>query len=163
MRRSVLVLALALLATGVLAPSVSAVKPVRTVNPDQGAAVIRGQCGFPVQARIDGPEIVTTFFDRASDPIQQVVVFPGNTLTLTNGRTGASLTVRGTGLFHLRAVVDGFTIQVTGHGPFFPHPVTGEPGIWYLSGRGKATLDAEGNQTSALVTGRLVNLCPRLA
>ena len=50
-----------------------------------------------------------------------------------------------------------------GHGPFFPNPITGEPGIWYLSGQGRSTIDAHGNVTSAKLMGRLVDLCPQLA
>lgn len=44
-----------------------------------------------------------------------------------------------------------------------PNPVTGEPGIWYSSGRISATLDVEGNLTSIDSTGTLVDLCPELA
>ena len=47
-------------------------------------------------------------------------------------------------------------VMVTGHGPFVPNPITGERGIWYLSGgRVIATFDAEGNLTSFDSTGRL--------
>jgi hypothetical protein len=43
-------------------------------------------------------------------------------------------------------------------GPLFPNPITGERGIWYLSGgRVIATFDAEGNLTSVDSTGRLIN------
>jgi hypothetical protein len=52
---------------------------------------------------------------------------------------------------------------VTGHGIFPGHPITEEPGIWLLSGRIFATLDAEENLTSIDSTGKLVDLCPRLA
>jgi hypothetical protein len=53
-------------------------------------------------------------------------------------------------------------LHVTGHGIFPGHPVTEEPGIWYLSGRIFATLDADDNPTSINVTGKLVDLCGRL-
>jgi hypothetical protein len=163
MRRLLLLLSVVLVVL-LVAPAASARKPVREINPSQGEAVIVGQCAFPVLARIDGPEILTTFFDNAGDPVRQIGVFPGNTLILTNMETDARVTVMGTGLFSLRVASDGSgSVQVTGHGPFIPHPVTGEPGIWYLSGRGRATFDADGEQTSARITGRLVDLCARLA
>jgi hypothetical protein len=53
--------------------------------------------------------------------------------------------------------------MVTGQGVWLGHPVTGEPGIWHQSGRVSASLDADGNATSVNVTGKLVDLCPRLA
>jgi len=50
-----------------------------------------------------------------------------------------------------------------GHGPFFPNPLTGEPGIWYLSGQGTTRIDGNGQVTDVALHGRLVDLCPRLA
>jgi hypothetical protein len=44
----------------------------------------------------------------------------------------------------------------------YPSPVTGEPGIWYSSGRLALTFDTEGNITSVTSTGKLVNLCDQL-
>ena len=87
------------------------------------------------------------------------MAFPGNKITLTNADSGASITIMGTGSSQLRAEPDGsFSAKSTGHGPFFPNPLTGEPGIWYLSGQGRATLDSEGNVTSAELAGRLVDV-----
>lgn len=155
---STLCLALALM------PSASAAKPIREVVPSQGDVVVTGQCAFPVLGHIAGREIVTTFTDASGVPVKQIAVFPANRLTLTNMRTGSSITVSGAGSSQIRAGSDGsLALMITGHGPFSPHPLTGEPGIWYLSGRGRATFDSEGNQTSAVVSGRLVDLCPRLA
>jgi hypothetical protein len=50
-----------------------------------------------------------------------------------------------------------------GYGAFPGNPITGEPGVWYLSGRLFANFDADGNLTSTGNTGNLVDLCPRLA
>jgi hypothetical protein len=145
-------------------PHASAMKPIREVHPSQGDAVIVGQCAFPVLGHIDGPEIITTFTDAAGNPAKQIAAFPGNTITLTNLDTGTTVTVSGAGSSQLRAGSDGSTSgRSMGHGPFFPNPLTGEPGIWYLSGQGNATYDADGNMTSAGLHGRLVDLCPRLA
>jgi hypothetical protein len=93
------------------------------------------------------------------------VVFPGNKATLTNLDTDKSITVLTTGSTHVWAESDGSAFAMaTGHGLFAPHPVTGEPGIWYLSGRGTATIDAEGNLTPLPgPAGKLVNLCAQLA
>jgi hypothetical protein len=52
---------------------------------------------------------------------------------------------------------------VTGHGPWFPNPVTGESGLWYQSGQVSAEFDADGNITSVGNTGTLEDLCPVLA
>jgi hypothetical protein len=164
MLRKLLVLSTVLLALEV-APAASASKPIREVIPSQGDFLITRQCAFPVLGEIDGPEIITTFTDRAGTPVKQIVAFPGNKITLTNLDSGASVAIMGTGSSQVRARPDGsISARTMGHGPFFPNPVTGEPGIWYLSGQGTATFDAQGNMTSAALRGgRLVNLCPTLA
>src|SRR6476620_10633295 len=98
--------ALVLIVTAVcmlfVAPAASATKPIREVN-DQGDGVIRGQCAFPVLGHIDGVEIIKTWVNDAGDPIKQIVTFPNNRITLTNLRSGASITVMGTGTSQLRA------------------------------------------------------------
>ena len=159
--------ALVLIVTAVsmlfVAPAASATKPIREVN-EQGDGVIRGQCAFPVLGHIDGVEIITTFLDRAGDPVKQIVSFPGNRITLTNLRSGSSIEVMGTGSSQLRARADGsLSARAMGHGPFFPNPLTGEPGIWYLSGQGSMTSDPTGQVTEMALHGRLVDLCPELA
>lgn len=147
-----------------LMPTASAVKPVREIHPSQGDVVITGECAFPVLGHVDGREIITTFTDVAGVPVKQITTFPGNTLTLTNMDSGTAVTVVGTGATYVRAESDGeLSVQITGHGPFSPNPLTGEPGIWYLSGRARATFDPQGNQLSAGVTGTLVDLCAQLA
>jgi hypothetical protein len=147
-----------------LAPPASAGKPLREIHQSQDDVVITDQCAFPVLGHIEGSEVVTTWTDDAGNPVKQIVTFPGNTLTFTNVDSGTSVTVMGTGSSQLRAERDGsVSARSMGHGPFFPNPITGEPGIWYLSGQGKATLDSQGNVTSAELAGRLVDLCPQLA
>lgn len=145
-----------------LAPAASATKPIREVH-EQADGVIRGQCAFPVLGHIDGVEIIKTWVSDAGDPIKQVVTFPNNRITLTNLRSGGSITVMGTGSSQLRARGDGSTsARAMGHGPFFPNPLTGEPGIWYLSGQGTMTIDVNGQVIDVALHGRLVDLCPRL-
>jgi hypothetical protein len=147
-----------------ISPAASASGPTKEVNPSQGDVVIAGQCRFPVLGHIDGAEIIKTWFDDAGSPVKQIVSFPGNKITFTNLRTGTSVTLPGTGSAQLRAERDGsVSARSMGHGPFFPNPLTGEPGIWYLSGQGRAILDEDGNVTSARLSGRLINVCPRLA
>ena len=163
MRRMLLFLPAVLFALSLTTPA-SASKPDRIINPSQEDVLITDQCAFPVLGHIEGREIITTFFDAAGNPIKQIVTFPGNTLTLTNRDSGTSFTVMVTGSSQLRAEPDGSTsARAMGHGVFFPNPLTGEPGIWYLSGQGKATIDSQGNVTSADLNGRLVDLCPQLA
>ena len=163
MRRGLLLL-LTLLIVLAVAPAASANKPTREIIPSQDDVVITGQCAFPVLIHIAGGEIITTFTDKAGNPVKQIVVFPGNKATLTNLDTGKSITVVTTGPAQVRLRSDGSVFSVAaGHGLFAPNPVTGEPGIWYLSGRGTATLDAQGNLTSPPPSGKLVNLCARLA
>ena len=131
MRRGLLLLSTVLIAFAVV-PAASARKPVRDINPSQDDVVIAHQCAFRVLAHIEGGEIITTFTDKAGNPVKQIGVFPGNTLTFTNLVTGTSVTVLGTGAFHVRVGSDGSgSVLITGHGPFVPHPITGEPGIWY--------------------------------
>jgi hypothetical protein len=159
-----MLLVMTLLLTLGAATAASASKPIREVFPGQPDGVISGQCAFPVLGHIEGPEIIKTFVNAAGDPMKQIVTFPGNKITLTNVRTGTSVTVLGTGSSQLRARPDGsFSARTMGHGPFFPNPLTGERGIWYLSGQGASTLDPGGNVTSATLHGRLVDLCSRLA
>jgi hypothetical protein len=148
-----------------VAPAATANKPVREVIENPPDMVITGQCAFPVLGHIEGREIDTTFTDRDGNPVKQIGVFPGNTVTLTNLDNGTSVTLPATGSFQLRAERDGgAAAQVTGHGAWVTgNPVTGEPGIWYQSGAVRATFDADGNLTSVSNTGTLVDLCPQLA
>ena len=118
----------------------------------------------PSSATSKGFEIIQTFLDRAGDPVKQIVTFPRNTITLTNLRSGASIVVMGTGSSQLRVRGDGsLAARAMGHGPFFPNPLTGRPGIWYLSGQGTMTSDRNGQVTEIALHGRLIDLCPRLA
>jgi hypothetical protein len=162
MLRKLLFLSTVLVALAMTAPA-SAAKPIRESGP-QGDAVIEDQCAFPVLGHIDGVEVIKTWFDDAGNPIKQIVTFPGNRIMFTNLDSGTSVTVMATGSSQLRAASDGsISARSMGHGPFFPNPLTGEPGIWYLSGQGKATIDQQGNVVSADLAGRLIDLCPRLA
>jgi len=164
MRRGILLFLTVLIGLAVV-PAATANKPTREIIPAPDDRVITGQCTFPVLGHIDGKEIDTTFTDKTGNPIKLLGVFPGNTLTLTNLVTSKSITVGATGSFQLRVEPDGSgTGMVTGLGAWPDgNPVTGEPGIWYQSGRVTATFDAEGNTTSIKSTGKLVNLCTQLA
>ena len=162
MRHMLLILSTVLF-TLAMTPAASASGPIREIHPGQDDIVITRQCAFPVLGHIEGIEIITTWTDDAGDPVKQIVIFPGNKLTFTNLDTGTSITVAGTGSSQLRARSDGsVSARAMGHGPFFPNPITGEPGIWYLSGQGTSTIDARGNVISAKLAGRLVDLCPQL-
>jgi hypothetical protein len=163
MRRGHLALSTVLIALAV-APVATANKPTREVNPVQDDMVIAGQCAFPVLAHINGGEIVTNFTDKAGNLVKQIVVFPANTVTLTNLDSGKSITLVATGSFQGRAHPDGsVSFKITGHGAFSGNPISGELGVWYLSGRLFANFDADGNLMSAGSTGNLVDLCARLA
>jgi hypothetical protein len=163
MRRRLLLLSTVLVALAVV-PTATANKPTREIIPAPDDKVITDQCTFPVLGHIEGGEIDTTFTDRAGDPIKLLGVFPGNTLTLTNLESSKSITLGATGSFQLRVEPDGSgSGMVTGQGAWPDgNPVTGEPGIWYQSGRVSATFDAEGNTTSIRSTGVLANLCELL-
>jgi hypothetical protein len=145
-------------------PAATANAPIREIIPAPNDRLITDQCSFPVLGHIKGSEIDTTFTDKAGNPIRLLGVFPGNTLTLTNLDSGKSITLGATGSFQLRVEPDGSgSAMVTGQGAWPDgNPVTGEPGIWFQSGRLSATFDADGNTTSIKSTGTLVNLCPRL-
>jgi len=164
MRRGI-VLFLTVLVGLAVVPAATANKPTREIMPAPNDRVITGQCTFPVLGHIEGSEIDTTFTDKAGNPVKLLGVFPGNTLTLTNLDTDKSITLGATGSFQLRVKPDGSgSAMVTGLGAWPDgNPITGEPGIWYQSGRVSATFDSEGNTTSINSTGKLVNLCGRLA
>ena len=148
----------------VMMPPALAAKPIREVDASQGDVVITNQCDFAVAGHIEGQEIVTTFTNAEGDPVKQIVTFPGNRLTLTNLDSGSAVTVMVTGSSQLRAETDGSTLaRAMGHGVFFPNPLTGEPGIWYLSGKGTAVIDPNGNVASNILAGRLEDLCSLLA
>ena len=163
MRRGLLHLSIVLVALAV-APAATATKPERGIVPAPNDKVITDQCDFPVLGHIEGGEIDTTFFDNAGNPVKQIGIFPGQTLTLTNLDTDESITVTDAGSFQLRAKPDGsFAITITGHGPL-PNEIFGAPGLWYLNGGGVfVTLDADQNLTSVTVSGNVENLCDRLA
>jgi hypothetical protein len=164
MRRGLLLLSTVLIALAVVSAA-TANKPMRTIIPAPDDMRITGQCTFPVLGHIEGSEIETIFTDKAGNPVKQIGVFPGNTVTLTNIASGKSITLGATGSFQLRVEADGSgSGMVAGQGAWPDgNPITGEPGIWYQSGRVSATFDAEGNTTSIKSTGRLVNLCTQLA
>jgi hypothetical protein len=164
MRRGLLLLSTVLIGLAVV-PAATANKPLREIFPAPADRVITGQCTFPVLGHIEGSEIDTTFTDKAGNPVKLIGVFPGNTVTLTNLNTGRSITLGATGSFQLRVAPDGSgSAMVTGLGAWPDgNPITGEPGIWYQSGRVSVTFDAEGNTTSLKSTGKLVNLCIQLA
>ena len=163
MRPGLLLLSTALVALAA-APAATAVKPARELVPPPGDIVITDQCAFPVLGHIEGGEIDTTFFDRTGNPVKQIGVFPGQTLTLTNLVTTASITVSDAGSSQVRAERDGsLKISITGHGPL-PNEIIGEPGLWYLAGgQVVLNLDANGNPTSVTIRGNVVNLCDQLA
>jgi hypothetical protein len=145
-------------------PTASAIRPRRDIRPAQEDVLITDQCAFPVLAHFDGPEIETTFFDRERNPVRLLGVFPGLTLTLVNPATGTSITLGATGSFQLRVEADGSgSAMVTGQGAWPGNPITGEPGIWYQSGRVSTSWDADENTTSLESSGTLVDLCPQLA
>ena len=145
-------------------PTASANKPWREIKPAPDDVLITDQCAFPVLAHFDGLEINTTFFEKAGNPVRLLGVFPGHTLTLTNPETGTSITLGAAGAFQLEVEPDASgSAMVTGQGAWPGNPVTGEPGIWYQSGRVSTSWDAQGNTTSLESSGTLVDLCPQLA
>jgi hypothetical protein len=147
-----------------IVPTASAITPKREINPAEEDVLITDQCAFPVLAHFDGPEILTTFFDKANNPVKLLGVFPGHTLTLVNPATGTSITVGATGSYHERREVDGSgSAMVTGQGAWPGNLLTGQPGIWYQSGRMSTSWGADGNTTSLEFSGTLVDLCPQLA
>ena len=161
MMRAGLLFAMALIALAVV-PTASANIPYREIKPAQDDVLV-SDCGFPVLVHFDGPEIDTTFLDK-NGRVRLLGVFPGHTVTLTNPETGTSITVGAAGSFHLTLEPDGSgSAMATGQGIWPGNPVTGEPGIWYQSGRVSTSWDAQGNTTSLDSSGTLVDFCPQLA
>ena len=110
-------------------------------------------------------EINTTFTDKAGNPVKLLGVFPGNRLTLTNLETGEVNQPRPpTGSFQARGRARRFDrLLCYRQQALVPTRSSGEPGIWSQSGRVTASFDAEGNMMSVGSTGKLIDLCPRLA
>jgi len=163
MRRGLLLLSFLLIALAVV-PAATATKPIREIIPGQSDVLVEDQCAFPVHIHIDGSEIDTGYLDKSGELARIKGVFPGNTVTLTNLETSTAITLPATGSFQGRGEPDGsVTFRITGHGPFLTNPVTGEPGIWFLSGQLVGRFDAEGNVLSMEAKGTLVDLCPQLA
>jgi hypothetical protein len=157
-------LALASATVTIAAPAASAVQPIREIVPAPADITITDQCSFPVLAHIDGNEIDRAYTNKAGELVKLNGVFPGNTLTLTNLDSHRSVTLMATGQFHAQLQRDGsVSVLVAGHGPMVPNPITGEPGIWYLSGQLKGTLDDNGDPVWTRASGQLVNLCDQLA
>jgi hypothetical protein len=159
-----LLLSLTLLVALAVAPAATALKPARELVPPPRDIVITDQCAFPVLGHIEGGEIDTTFFDRTGNPAKQIAVFPGQTLTLTNLDTRASITATNAGSSQVRAEGDGsLKISIMGHGPL-PNEIFAEPGLWYLNGgQVVVNLDGDGHPTSVTIRGNVANLCDRLA
>src|SRR5207249_8649065 len=123
-RRGLLLFTAVFIAIAV-APAATADRPIREVIENPRDVVITGQCAFPVLGHIEGREIDTTFTDRAGNPVKQIGVFRGNTLTLTNLDTGESITLGATGSFQLRANPDrSAPAMVTGQGAWSGNPAT---------------------------------------
>ena len=166
MRRGLLLLLTVLIVLAV-APAASANKPTREIIPGQDDVVFTAdQCGFPVLGHIEGGEIITTFTDKAGNAGQADRGLPWQQSDADQPRHGqVDHNPRHWVHPSVRLQSDGSVFyRATGHGFFAPNPVTGEPGIWYLSGRGTVTVDADGNLTSfPAATGKLVNLCAQLA
>ncbi len=167
MRRTMLILFTVLTALAI-APVATANKPTREILPLGNDFVVLptdGGCAFPVLFHDEGKgAIVTTFTDRAGNPVRQIQTFPQDTETLTNLDTGKSITVVTTGPIFFQFEPDGSASLIfTGHTPFIVNPITGEPGIWYSSGQLVATFDPDGNLTSLDFTGNFVNLCDQLS
>jgi hypothetical protein len=146
-------------------PAATADKPTREILLPGEDFVITDQCAFPVNFHVEGISILTLFTDRAGNPIKFIGVFPGQTVTFTNlFDTDTSITVNTTGPIVDRIEHDGSeSLLFTGHTPFFPNPITDEPGIWYSSGQLAFTFDPDGNLTSIDFAGNFVNLCDQLA
>ena len=116
-------------------------------------------CGFDVRIESEGTSITLDFGDR------QITVLPGTKATLTNLESGTAIELHSlSGPEFQRSGEDGSTVVSTGPWVWGPvHPVTGEPGIWYLTGRLVVTYDADGEAIDATFSGQERNLCEDLA
>jgi hypothetical protein len=122
-------------------------------------AFVTEVCGFDVRIESEGTSIVLDFGNR------QITVLPGTKATLTNLESGTVIELHSLAgpEFH-RTGEDGSTVVSTGPWIWGPvHPVTGEPGIWHLTGRLVMIYDAAGVVIDATFTGRERNLCEDLA
>jgi hypothetical protein len=166
MTRAALLLSTAVLVALAVAPTVNAGKPTTETTPLPADFIVSASvCGFPVLVHSEGRDgIVTSFSDEGGNVVRQILVFPGNSQSFTNLITGESIAVptSGPGFWQFNPD-DSSSLTGTGPWTWIPNPVTGDPGIFYTTGRFVATFDPAGNQTSFDLTGRIVDLCAEIS
>lgn len=166
MRRAALMLSTTVLVALAFAPTVNAGKPTTETIPLPPDFVMSASvCGFPVLVHSEGQDgTVTTFTDEDGNVVRQILIFPGNRQSFTNLVTGESIGVPTNGPGFWQFNPDGSS-SLTGTGPWAwgSNPVTGEPGIFWTTGRFVANFDSAGNQSSIDLTGRIVDLCAEIA
>ncbi|MEA2550824.1 MAG: hypothetical protein QOE25_593 [Actinomycetota bacterium] len=139
----------------------SAAKPtIERFPADQ--SFVDHSCGFAVRVHVTGIVIQITRTD-ASGNVRTFQSYPRDRQTLTNVKTGTTITTSLSGPQHFTQNADGSS-ALAGTGPWAwsPNPVTGDPGIFLTEGRFILASDSQGNGSFSTV-GRVVALCPKLA
>ena len=159
MRRLAVVVLATLAALVMAAPSAQAAPPTHERVPVDDE-FIDESCGFRVQGHATGVMLVIEWVDK-DGTTRRFEGFPQGRLTLTNVRTGKSLTVNAAGSAHITENPDGrFTAVGTGNWGFPFDPENGAPGFVLFSGRW-VFIEAQGT-TSFRFVGKKVDLCAEL-
>jgi hypothetical protein len=120
-------------------------------------------CGFDVRVHITGVVVDIQWNDASGETLRDFQTYPQLTLTLTNQKTGRTITTSLGGPLHSTFNPDGSgTFVGTGHSPWMFNPETGDPGLFLTEGRWVLAFDAQGNASFSIV-GHIVALCPKLA
>ena len=164
-RRFTVVLATVALSTGLLfAPSASAMKPDIFFDGGEGSVTFKDVCsGFPIRFDSAGSGHTMLFYDRAGE--LRSIAFGGHyTATVTNKRTGASVTLNLSG----PGRVDPTTGAQALTGPWglieFDDPGTSgwEGYLLYAKGRTTITADENGNDVLGATDGVRRDICAEL-
>jgi hypothetical protein len=144
-----------------LVPHALAAKPSIHRIPIDDEFVLEDQCVFPVNVDATGILVDIVFTDE-DGTVHEFQAYPQYKAVLTNLDTGESITLNLSGPASFTFNPDGsFTLKGTGNWLWFPHPATGDPGIFQTAGHVILSVDAEGNASWTL-SGRIVDVCSQL-
>ena len=159
MSRSITLLtALLVVVSGTFALPAYADKPERI----EDRFVDRSSCDFPVAVHVWGKVSVKTF-TRDGVFYKAIATSPGLKVSFKNLRTKETVrySIAGPGIIKIQ----GGQERVAEMGPWIWdfNPVTGEQGWWITRGRHVTVYDADGNIISSTFSGRLIDVCSKLA
>jgi hypothetical protein len=120
-------------------------------------------CGFAVRLHVTGIVVEIQRTDARGN-VLDFQAYPTEKQTLTNLKTGTTITTDLSGPQHATIHPDGSTTLVgTGTWGWPFNPATGDPGLFLTEGRFVFVTDGDGNGSVTSVVGHVVDRCPALA